>query len=195
MLTFGVSVGECAMVVLLGLLVALWNWYWMYNYGYITTTVGKRADNHYSDEMAARGLGHVCNVLSALLILPVTRTGLWVDVFGVAFDRAVRVHRVLGAAAYVVLTLHMFAWWWTWAAMGLLGTNIAAVSTLMINRAKSRPTNWSIPLAELSWLLLSLSLVFAVLYRRKFYPVFLATHKYVGILYYVAAIWHSWAFW
>jgi hypothetical protein len=89
----------------------------------------------------------------------------------------------------------MAIWWYTWNQMGLLGSNIASYNTLQINRGLPRPSNWSIPAAELAVLFMTVTIAVTVFMRRVIYcgPVLL--HRLAGICLYVTAIWHAWSFW
>jgi hypothetical protein len=40
-----------------------------------------------------RGMGYALSVCLGLLLLPVTRWSIWLHVFGVPFERALRIHR------------------------------------------------------------------------------------------------------
>ena len=74
----------------LGMLL-FWLLYWRLAFDYTTKVklVGVNGTD-YNTEVAARLFGHLSNLLSALLLLPVSRTGLWVDIFAVPYDRAIK---------------------------------------------------------------------------------------------------------
>ncbi len=68
-----------------------WVYYWSIDNDYIIeykvkepTTINRR----YA--AFARIAGLHCNLLSAFVMLPVSRTGLWVDVFAIPYDRAIK---------------------------------------------------------------------------------------------------------
>jgi hypothetical protein len=54
--------------------------------------------------------------------------------------------------------------------------------------------DFTIPLVETTWLLMTVSMV-GVLLRRELYAWFQYSHKYIGVVFYVSAIVHSWSFW
>jgi hypothetical protein len=41
------------------------------------------------------------------MLFPTARNSMWEAVFGIAFDRLIKFHRVLGTLAYVLSTVHM----------------------------------------------------------------------------------------
>ena len=49
--------------------------------------------------VAARVIGNVVVMDMALLLLPISRLGLWVRMFGWSFERAIKYHRMLGVSA------------------------------------------------------------------------------------------------
>ena len=55
--------------------------------------------------------------------------------------------------------------------------------------------DFSIPLAETAWALMTVSVILAYALRRKAYALFQYSHKVIGIIFYVTAIIHAWSFW
>ena len=172
-----------------------WVVYWRVIFTYTTHVKLATVDEHFNEEVAARLVGHMSNLFCSLLLFPVSRTGLWVDVFGVPYDRLIKYHRLLGLIGYVFVTLHAWIWWNKWASEGHLGDNIATINSLYVSSAHVAFQDFSILLAEMAWLLITVSLLMAVLLRRKLYSWFQYTHKYFGIIFYVTAIFHAWALW
>ncbi len=174
-----------------------WICYWEVIYTYLVDKVKSHSNDHIQTEITGNTTGFVVTLLSSLLLLPASRTGLWVDVFGVSYERILKYHRILGAMCYFMLTLHALVWWLKFAVEGTLENNIVSHDTLQLSPTFTTHHDFTLPLVELVWLLLTLSLVLAVAIRRKpaLYAVFLYTHKYIGIFYYVVAIIHAWSFW
>ena len=146
-------------------------------------------------EIAARCLGHITTIFSALTLFPASRTGLWVDVFGVPYDRTIRYHRIIGTLALIFATSHGLTWWFKWLDEGHLGDNIFSIDHLWISPYRVSYMDWSIPIAETAWFLMLCSVVSAVVLRRKLYPVFQYSHKYIGTAFYVSVLYHAWSFW
>ena len=153
------------------------------------------SDANVDFEIAARLIGHLTNLCASLVMLPVSRSGLWVTVFGISFDKSIKYHRMLGGITYLLVTLHALLWWCKWAAEGNLWANVVEYNRLYISPHRIAYQDFSIPMVELSWFLLTLSLCIAGSARRKMYAVFQYTHKFVGITFYVSAIVHAWCFW
>jgi hypothetical protein len=58
----------------------------------------------------ARVFGHFSNLSFSLLLLPAARNSMWVSAFGIPFERAIKYHRMMGAIAYMCVTVHMMIW-------------------------------------------------------------------------------------
>jgi hypothetical protein len=106
-----------------------------------------------------------------------------------------RYHRVFGSIAFLSMTLHGCVWWGKWLNEGTLATNIIAMDTLKLSPTHVSPQNFTMPLAEMSWALLGLSLLLGLLFRKRLYVIFQYAHKFVGIVFYIIAILHAWSFW
>ncbi len=85
--------------------------------------------------------------------------------------------------------------WGKWNAEGILSDNILAYNSLQLSPGRVAFQDFSIPLIEFTWLLLTISLITAVTLRRRLYFIFQATHRFVGIIFFVTSIIHSWSFW
>jgi predicted ferric reductase len=143
-------------------------------------------------------LGHLVELAFGLQLLPVTRNSIWVTVFGVAFERAIKLHRTLGFAITWLVTAHAFAWWARWAQLGQLK------DTLLFRGA----TNQYAPPAEGQWnpyytllwqgyvawacVLLLCATSFNWV-RRNYFHVFYAVHCLCFPLIYIFGIMHSMA--
>ena len=67
----------------------------------------------------ANTLGQLASTLCFLVTLPVTRTSLWVFVFGIPFERAVRWHRAFGKMFVVAVYLHLLVVLWRYGSVVL----------------------------------------------------------------------------
>jgi len=109
-------------------------------------------------------------------MLPVVRGGLWDAVFGVPFERAIAVHRLMGVVSWAAVTVHMSIWLAKWSAEGInVGANLMATSTLRVSKASTTPTDFSTPIVFFAWLLLSVCSIAAICRRRMPYEVFLGS--------------------
>jgi hypothetical protein len=102
---------------------------------------------------------------------------------------------VIGTLATLLVTLHAWIWWNKAAKEGSLGNKIISINSQSVSSEHTNFQDFSIPLIEAVWFLLVLSLLSAVLLRRKLYHIFQYSHKYIGVLFYIAAIIHAWNFW
>ena len=64
------------------------------------------ASNAGDPAALAKSLGWLVTTLLSIVTLPVTRTGIWVKVLGVPFDRALQFHRFIGRATFLSLVAH-----------------------------------------------------------------------------------------
>ena len=177
-------------------LVIFWMFFWLKIDDYMVNKA-KLFDplDHWTYEVGARAFGHLTNLFSSFALFPISKNGLWVHVFGVPFDRAVKVHRLLGGFAFICYTIHGTLWGVLWSAEGTLARNMAAYNSLLVNHNLGHPNDWTVPVCTALWVLLAISLILAITLRRRWYPLFLAVHKYMGICFMVVAIFHSWSFW
>lgn len=120
-------------------------------------------------ESFARALGHTNQVTLAVLLLPTTRNSIWLPLFGIPFERAVRYHRWLGRILFMGVLAHMATWMGVWNGDDMLGACVLATS-----KCRHQPMNvLSGEVAFLSILVTAVTAYEAV--RRKAF----ATFKYV----------------
>eukprot|EP00048_Salpingoeca_helianthica_P012115 m.174866 g.174866 ORF g.174866 m.174866 type:complete len:905 (+) comp15329_c1_seq1:85-2799(+) len=192
---YGISNGEVVLLAAFGGFFVFWVVYWRIIFDYEDIKLPKISVVHVSSELAARNMGHMANLFSALTLFPASRTGLWVDVFGVPYDRCIRYHRLIGTIALVFATIHAIIWWIKWANESHLGDNIFSIDHLWISPERVSYMDWSIPIAETAWFLMLMSVISAVVLRRKLYSVFQYSHKYIGTVFYMSIVYHAWSFW
>eukprot|EP00048_Salpingoeca_helianthica_P012119 m.174936 g.174936 ORF g.174936 m.174936 type:complete len:912 (+) comp15329_c1_seq7:84-2819(+) len=192
---YGISNGEVALLLAFSGFFVFWVVYWRIIFDYEDIKLPKISVVHVSSELAARNMGHMANLFSALTLFPASRTGLWVDVFGVPYDRCIRYHRLIGTIALVFATIHAIIWWIKWANESHLGDNIFSIDHLWISPERVSYMDWSIPIAETAWFLMLMSVISAVVLRRKLYSVFQYSHKYIGTVFYMSIVYHAWSFW
>ncbi len=77
------------------LMVLFWLLYWRLIYTETVEHKVAKVTQNRDAEVAARLFGHLSNLISALLLLPVSRTGIWVDVFAIPYDRAIK-YKLMG---------------------------------------------------------------------------------------------------
>ncbi len=70
---------------------AYWVQYWVVDNDYVVVhKVNEEGQINQHIATVGRISGLQCNLLSAFVMLPVSRTGLWVDVFAIPYDRAIK---------------------------------------------------------------------------------------------------------
>ena len=209
------SVGEAALYATIVSLFAFDAWYWLWGAsGRILAVAGDEADamsaGFGDDEKfevlsrfgaAARVTGHLASLSVALTLLPAARSSLWESAFGVPFTRAVALHRRLGEFAWILVAIHMLTWWGKWAAeRTLLANAFASTGGLFVFPLSPdglHVNNFTIPVVEAAFALLTGSLVLALAYRRVpgLYKHFRSAHAAAVRLFVLAALLHAWGFW
>mmetsp|Transcript_22693 Transcript_22693/g.31604 ORF Transcript_22693/g.31604 Transcript_22693/m.31604 type:complete len:561 (+) Transcript_22693:59-1741(+) len=61
-----------------------------------------------------RAIGHLNAFNLGLLLLPVARNSVWLHLFGIPFEKALRVHRALARVVLFITTVHGLGWWYVW---------------------------------------------------------------------------------
>lgn len=56
----------------------------------------------------ARVLGHMCNLFAALLLFPVTRNSIWVEIIGIPYERAVKYPLSFNFYIYIYINIHIY---------------------------------------------------------------------------------------
>jgi len=140
-------------------------------------------------ERLARVMGHMTNLFASLLLFPVTRNSMWVELVGIPFERAITYHRWAGVVVFLALTGHMLVWWISWGITGTLIHNIFSVQNSM------HTDNWSIPMMHLTWLGAAVMLLLSQnWFRRRRFELFYYTHHFF-IVFFITGLIHSWSMW
>eukprot|EP00043_Microstomoeca_roanoka_P001253 m.31779 g.31779 ORF g.31779 m.31779 type:complete len:810 (-) comp10719_c0_seq1:453-2882(-) len=211
----GITVGEGILGLLTFVLFAYWFWFWRWGYSRIEQETGPSsvpaaccdpsnkdpnatctlpADEHSQLQIWARVLGHMTTLSMSLLLLPVARNSVWDHIFGVPFERAIGYHRGLGVVAYTFLTVHMLLWLIKWGIEGTLKNNLWTLDYLQITPEVIHYDNFTIIIAEITWVLVTAMVFIALFARRNNYQLFYYSH-HIAIIFYVVAISHAWSFW
>lgn len=202
----GVSSGEVGLITSLVGLTAYWLYYWAVRYDRIRIETATMNDPYPAAQNAARVLGHMTSLFMSLSTFPAARGGALESLFGVPFDRGIKYHRALGRMVWLCVTAHMVVWQAKWAAEGILWNNVFTVDNLLITGycepgqappgcyEGSHADNWTIPVVEAAWLVLTIALLFAIFSRRTSYELFHYTHHAVWV-FFLAALTHAWGHW
>jgi hypothetical protein len=206
---YGATYGE---LLLITALIGLFIFWAVYFSGFIKwreVTLLLIDDPYIALNIAARVSGHLGTLAFALTLMPAARNSMWEAAFGVAFDRTIKYHRVLGVWAYFLSTLHMLLWWIKWAIQGIFWKNLMTLHNMMPGNYvqytpgnATSPTqvfdvhfdNFSVAMAEFAWIMMTGMLVVALFWRRQNYELFLYSHHLaLGVLITVVA--HAWCAW
>ena len=191
----GISFGELILWLVFIALLIFWILYWTIDFTYTERQVEATSQIHVKVEVIARLFGHLNNLFCGLLLLPASRTGLMVELFAVPYERTLKYHRILGIITYFSVTAHAMIWWIKWAVEESLFHNIFNFNDLILSPYNHSFDDYTTTLAEMAWLLLTVTVMMAFFIRRKNYEWFQYSHKFVGITFYVTAILHGWSFW
>ena len=197
----GASAGELLLFAVYLILNAYWFWFWSTGFFYRKSTMIKN-DLHPKLQLYSRVCGQMATLSMSFLMFPVARNSVWESVFGVPFDRAIRYHRMLGAVAWIWVTLHMWLWQIKFIKDGTLAQNCWKIDGLtnfiisgtMDDPIEVRQTQWTIPIMEITWLLCTISLSLAVFVRTYNYEIFKYTH-YLMMLFFITGFLHAFSFW
>ena len=120
---FGLCVGEALLTITLATLLGGLFCYWYFDHGWEEEAVSTRS----SLERAARSIGQLCNLVTGLLILPVTRNSVWSLVFGVGWESMIIYHVWMGYLLMALVCSHMVCWWGVYSEQGTFPHDIFAV--------------------------------------------------------------------
>jgi predicted ferric reductase len=182
----GLSVGEFALAVLLVVLLVGQFFYWYFDHGWENEEREKRS----SAEIAARSVGQVANMVTGLLVLPVTRNSVWTVLLGVSWENLVAYHQILGYLLLLLVLTHMFLWWSVYAQQGTFPHDIFAVPM------KYHKDNFTVPLAVVSTMLMFLVMggLSLPVVRRLHYDLFYWSH-HLSLGLFLMMLWHSTMSW
>ena len=203
----GITRGELIGVGAVISLFIYWIDYFGRRYTRISVETLAMEDPYPSTQIAARVLGHLTTLAMSFVLFPVTHNSVWEAALGIPFERAVKYHRVMGRLVWLLVTLHMLLWQGKWAREGILWSNVFTVNNLQITAAcppsntdddacgnRVHFDNWTIPMAEAAWLLLTVVVIVAVACRRSRWEWFQYTHHLVWA-FFAAALMHAWSNW
>lgn len=119
----GLTIGEATLAGLLATLLGGQFAYWYLDHGWENEERSVRS----KAELAARSVGQVANMVTGLLVLPVTRNSVWTAVFGVSWESLLVYHQVLGYLLLALVALHALLWWVVYGQMGYFPHDVFAV--------------------------------------------------------------------
>jgi len=217
---FGLNIGETFFFFLIVSLFFFESWYWVFGGSQrmmitaleesiaVSTQGGvySASAGYYAFHgAAARVSGHLAALAVSLTLLPAPKTSLLDDAFAISTQSAIFIHKRLGMLSWALTTSHFSLWLVKWLHEDNLFYNMIAVSRLKVSpsplldgsTAGEHTDNFTIPLVEFAWLLLTVSLIIGVFLRDlpKWYTVFQVVHPLVVGFFLLSALIHSWGFW
>ena len=182
----GVTQGEFILSILLVVLLVGQFCYWYWDHGWENEDI----DSRTGAERAARSVGQVANMVTGLLVLPVTRNSVWSALFGVSWESLLVYHQLLGYLLLALVLIHMFLWWKVFAQQDTFPHDIFAVPL------KYHKDNFTVPLAMVSTVLMFLVMggLSLPVVRRLHYDLFYWTH-HLSLGLFLMMLWHSTMSW
>ena len=131
---------------------------------------------------AANTIGQLASTLCFLVILPASRSAVWVWVFGIPFERAVKWHRLFGKLFVVSTYLHILVIVWRYGAPVI-------VSTIQWGPSVDAPYPYWGLVAGIGTTLIAVTAIEAV--RRNSFELFYYVHVPMVQVVAVGAIFHA----
>jgi len=184
----GATIGELIVTAAIAGLFSFWLWYWS------SSNYRISLDLNGEGSRWPRTMGHLTTLSMSLLTFPVTRNGPLTAAFGIPYERLIKFHRLLGRICWTAVTIHMVLWQIKWLKDGNLWMNVFTLTNLTTSPTVTHPNNFTIPLAEFAWLLLTIAIIIAGALRRRSYELFQYTHIAV-LFFFLVGLVHAWAHW
>lgn len=177
------SVADILMALAITFLVLFQFFYFFYDHAWENESNSTRP----TSELAARSMGQVTNLLTGLLLLPVSRNSVWSILFGVSYKDLLEWHKYVAAAMVVSTILHAVLWCFAFTDYGYFPEEIFTI----VGR-KFHDYNFTVPLATLTFILVIICM--GVLtwqpFRKTHYDVFYLAH-HVSLLLFFVMLWHA----
>jgi hypothetical protein len=87
---YGICHGEVLLWTAFTGFFVYWLYYWSVIFDYTEKKAHRLSHTAIETEVAAHVLGQVATLFTSMLLFPLSRTGLFVEIFGVPFDRCMK---------------------------------------------------------------------------------------------------------
>lgn len=180
-----VSVAQIMLVLLITLLFIFQFLYFYYDHVWENYETDRS-----NEELAARSIGQVSNMIMGFLTLPVSKNSIWSIIFDMPWSNMIVWHQVFGYLLLIVITIHMLLWWAVFDQQGIFPKDMFAVPS------DYHADNFTIPLAQLTYfIMLPVFGIFTFyIVRRWNYELFYYTHLFSTVVFLVV-LWHSTMSW
>lgn len=176
------SVGESLLfITILCLAVGLFL-YWYFDHGWEQKATTTRTN----EERAARAIGQVANMVTGLLVLPVTRNSVWHVLLGTSWETMIAYHHYFGYLLISLVITHVGLWWKVYSQKGTFPHDIFAVPQTY------HADNFTVPLAVVSTvtMLVAMGGLSHYIVRRANYDAFYWAH-HISLVVFLVMLWHS----
>lgn len=130
----------------------------------------------------ANTLGQLASTLCFLVVLPASRTSVWVIIFGIPFERAIKWHRLFGKLFIIAVYLHLIVVLWKYGSQVL-------TSQIQWGPSKDAPYPIYGLICGISITLIACTSIDSV--RRKSYEIFYFSHLPLLMIISITAILHA----
>lgn len=166
-------------------------------------------------EKVARTSGQVANFVMGLLMLPASRSSLFVTLLDVPWEVLLASHIYLGYAFLFTVAIHMVSWWFVYGEQEIFPHDVLSVHQFFPLNFHAKPgecstltcldpeyqlpagDNWTIPLASMFMLFVGFP-VFGLLtlnvVRRYNFELFYYSH-HVFLVLFAVVLWHASSSW
>jgi predicted ferric reductase len=181
----GLCIGETLLLCLLVITVISIYFYW-----YFAHSWELKADDRSEAEKAARSIGQIANLITGVLVLPVTRNSVWHRLFGISFDSMIKYHIYLGYSLLTTVACHVGLWWIVYSENDSFPHDILAIPQIY------HKDNFTVPLAVITSILMFaiMGILSHHVVRRLCYELFYYSHHFALVIF-LMMLWHSTMSW
>lgn len=186
-----ISLGEAFVACSIGVLTALWIYYWTHDHNYNGYWPGYTP---FTSENISRMFGQVAVLFMSLLMFPVARDSVVCMVFGVSWEEGIKYHRWLGILFLAASFAHMIANYCWYSDAGNWPRDIMEVPMHL----STSIDNFTVPVMTVAlWFAFVAIGVFAAVerIRRERFELFYYTHYVAYCVLIPAVLWHASAGW
>ena len=152
-------------------------------------------------EVLARGMGQCANLGLALLLLPVARTSIIAEAFGLAWEQLLWVHIWVGYATLLLFVVHALCWYMVYAALHIFPEDVLEIPMYYPTNGQPKSNgrcsdDWTVPLATITTFLalIFLGVLSHHQVRRNHFELFYYAHHFF-VAVYAVALWHAASCW
>jgi hypothetical protein len=180
---FNITLGEMLFVSITAIMVGgeFAYWYRQHVYEYIYPVIRS------TQEIAARSMGQVSNILMGLLVLPVSKNSVWFYVFNISWEQAIKYHKWLAYSFLLSVLIHAMLWWNVFSVF----PNVFSLNVLTYPM-QYHADNFTNPLAQILSILMFFFMGIMSYHRirRWNYDLFYYSHHFFVVVF-LMVLWHA----